>query len=193
MLSVALPEDGVALCGAGAPEKRLGNPIRPFPGAAAEGRVGVRRAPVSPAPFAPCSPPRPAPPAALTPPPFLLQETVMPAKGPLQSVQVFGRKVRPGRKARSVLLLPLGLGRALWPYALGVPRPQLGSGGGSSPGPCWGEAAVARPARQLHVSRSVGGGARRVLGGRGGVGGKDLVSLGAGPGLLGRRSARLAR
>lgn len=56
-LSVALPEDGVALCGAGAPEKRLGNPVRPFPGAAAEVRVSVRRAPVSAAPFAPCSPP----------------------------------------------------------------------------------------------------------------------------------------
>lgn len=66
----------------------------------------------------------------------------MPAKGPLQSVQVFGRKVRPGCRGPLRLLVALGLGRALWPYALGVSRPQFGSSGaGSPPVPCGGAGA----------------------------------------------------
>lgn len=52
----------------------------------------------------------------------------MPAKGPLQSVQVFGRKVRPGRRG-PLRLLAVELDWALWPYALGVPWPQLGGSG----------------------------------------------------------------
>lgn len=80
----------------------------------------------------------------------------MPAKGPLQSVQVFGRKVRPGRRGRAVSSsLP---GRAA-PGDLG----RSGSRGLSSgPEPC-GEAGAraaggAAPLGQLHVSCSVGAG-----------------------------------
>lgn len=49
----------------------------------------------------------------------------MPAKGPLQSVQVFGRKVRRGHGGLHRLLLAPGLGRAFRPFALGMSRPQL--------------------------------------------------------------------
>lgn len=92
----------------------------------------------------------------------------MPAKGPLQSVQVFGRKVRPGRRGPPFLLV-VGLGRTPRPYELGLPRPQLwGSGASSSPGPCAGlvrgRASRGEARSAAHVSRSVGAGPRLVPG-----------------------------
>lgn len=75
-------------------------------------------------------PPGPAVPPAphsANPAPLSLAGVIMPAKGPLQSVQVFGRKVRAAPAAS-----PPGLGRGLRVL-------------GAHPGPAWGWRSPARP------------------------------------------------
>lgn len=86
----------------------------------------------------------------------------MPAKGPLQSVQVFGRKVSRGHGGLLHLLLAAGLGRAFGPFALGVSRPQLLAGAVRRDWAAGGPAGTVSPGS--HVSRSVAAEARRVPG-----------------------------
>lgn len=160
--TVALPEDGVALCGPAAPEKRLGSPVRPFRCAAAEGKVGVR---------------------GLWPGLPWLRRVLRPlwrslslscrshyaGQGAPAERPGFRPQGEAGARCPLHRLFVLGLGRTLWPGARVVFRPQPGSsGGGCWAGSCGGDGAREGPRWRVllaaHVSRSVGATARHIPG-----------------------------